>query len=108
MIVIGAFDDLGSVRAALQGVYGVWVNTDGFTVGEQKETWAGIHIFEIAKEIGTVKHYVYSGLDYVLKVCQPLIYQHTFTDLFHGHSWAVTIPSTTVSTLTARLECAIG
>ena len=65
----GAFDDFDAVRAALQGVYGAWVNTDGFTVGEQAEVYAGIRIFEIAKELGTVKHYVWSNLDYCLKVC---------------------------------------
>lgn len=53
----------------MQGVHGVWANTDGFTVGEQKEVWAGIRIFEIAKEIGTVKHYIWSNLDYASKVC---------------------------------------
>ncbi|OCH92374.1 NAD(P)-binding protein [Obba rivulosa] len=66
-VVQGAFDDCPSMYAALRGVYGAFVNTDGFTVGEEKETWAGIRLFEIAKEVGTVRHYVYSGLDYVLK-----------------------------------------
>ena len=54
--------------AAFQGVYGAFVNTDGFTVGEEKETWAGIRLFEIAKEVRTVRHYVYSGLDSALRV----------------------------------------
>ncbi|KAI0701906.1 NAD(P)-binding protein [Cerioporus squamosus] len=65
--VKGAFDDLPSVSRALSGVYGAWVNTDGFTVGEQKEVWAGIRIFELAKQNGAVKHYVWSSLDYSLK-----------------------------------------
>ncbi|KAH9928431.1 NAD(P)-binding protein [Amylocystis lapponica] len=65
--VRGAFDDFGSVHAALQGVYGVWVNTDGFTVGEQKELWTGIRIFEIAKQVGTIRHYVWSSLDNAFK-----------------------------------------
>jgi len=64
---VRAFDDFGSVRAALQGAYGAWVNTDGFTVGEQKEVWVGIRIFEIAKEVETLRHYVWSSLDYALK-----------------------------------------
>ena len=52
----------------MQGVYGAWVNTDGFTVGEAKEVWAGMRIFEIALQAGTVRHYVWSSLDYSLKV----------------------------------------
>ena len=64
----GAFDHLPDVAAALEGAYGAWVNTDGFTVGEQKEIYAGMRIFEIAKMAKTVRHYVYSNLDYALKV----------------------------------------
>lgn len=52
----------------MRGVYGVWANTDGFTVGEEKEVWCGIRLFEIAKEVGSVRHYVWSNLDYVSKV----------------------------------------
>ena len=55
----------------MKGVYGVWANTDGFTVGEQKEIYAGMRIFELAKEIGTVRHYVWSNLDNYLKACWP-------------------------------------
>ncbi|EIW58137.1 NAD-P-binding protein [Trametes versicolor FP-101664 SS1] len=63
----GAFDDLPSVYAALEGVWGAWVNTDGFTVGEVKELFAGMRIFELAKQTGTVRHYVWSNLDYSFK-----------------------------------------
>ncbi|KZT18621.1 NAD-P-binding protein [Neolentinus lepideus HHB14362 ss-1] len=66
-VVKGAFDEFSSVLAAMQGVYGAWVNTDGFTVGEQKELYCGMRIFEIAKQLGTVRHYVWSNLDYSLK-----------------------------------------
>ena len=65
---IGAFDDLPTVLDALQGVWGVWNNTDGFTVGEMKEVYAGIRIFELAKQVKTVRHYVWSNLDYSFKV----------------------------------------
>ncbi|OBZ66191.1 NmrA-like family domain-containing protein 1 [Grifola frondosa] len=58
-------DDFPSVYAALQGVYGAWVNTDGFTIGEAKEVFTGIRIFELAKQAKTVRHYVWSNLDYV-------------------------------------------
>ena len=52
----------------MQGVYGAWVNTDSFTVGEQKEIYLGMRIFEIAKQVKCVRHYIWSNLDYVLKV----------------------------------------
>ena len=65
---VGSFEDFDCVKQALQGAYGAWINTDGFTVGVQKEICIGIHIFEIAKEMGTLKHYIWSNLDYVLKV----------------------------------------
>ena len=53
---------------ALDGVYGVWANTDGFTVGEQKEIHSGLRLYEAALQIGTVKHFVWSNLDYGFKV----------------------------------------
>ncbi|TDL18911.1 NAD-P-binding protein [Rickenella mellea] len=65
--VEGSFMDFPKVAEALKGVYGTWVNTDGFTVGEAKELYAGMRIFELAKQTGTVKHYVWSNLDYVAK-----------------------------------------
>ena len=58
------------MRAALDGVWGVWANTDGFTVGEARETHAGMRIFEIAKSVKSVRHFVWSNLDYALKVRQ--------------------------------------
>jgi len=63
----GSFMNFDEVFAALDGVYGAYINTDGFTVGEQAEIFAGIRIFELAKQIGTLKHYVWSSLDYALK-----------------------------------------
>ena len=65
---VGSFDDFSRVRAALDGVWGVWANTDGFTVGEAKEIHAGMRIFEIAKSVKSVRHFVWSSLDYSLKV----------------------------------------
>ncbi|EIM84014.1 NAD-P-binding protein [Stereum hirsutum FP-91666 SS1] len=60
-------DDLDSVEAALKGVYGAWVNVDSFTVGEMKEMWSGMRIFELAKKLG-VTHYVWSSLEYITKL----------------------------------------
>ena len=64
----GSFEDFESVASAFQGCYAAWVNTDGFTVGEQRELYAGIKIFEVAKATPSLRHYVWSNLDYTLKV----------------------------------------
>ena len=52
----------------MDGVYGAFVNTDSFTIGEQKEIYIGMRIFEIAKQVGTVRQYIWSNLDYVSRV----------------------------------------
>ncbi|KAI0276461.1 NAD-P-binding protein [Russula aff. rugulosa BPL654] len=54
--------------AALDGAYGAWVNIDGFTVGEQREIYAGMRIFELAKQTKSLRHYVWSSLSYCLKM----------------------------------------
>jgi hypothetical protein len=64
----GDTSDLASVAAALDGVYGAWINIDGFTVGEQREIYAGLRIFELAKQTKSLRHYIWSSLDYNLKV----------------------------------------
>jgi len=56
------------VAAALDGAYGAWINIDGFTVGEQREIYAGLRIFELAKQTTSLRHYIWSSLDYNLKV----------------------------------------
>ncbi|KAJ8481830.1 hypothetical protein ONZ51_g5764 [Trametes cubensis] len=66
-IFAGSTDDLSSVLKALDGVYGAFVNTDSFTIGEEKEVYTGMRIFELAKQLGTLQHYVWSGLDYSFK-----------------------------------------
>lgn len=65
----GSVEDLPTVLEALRGVYGAWVNTDSNTLGETRETYLGMRIFELAKAAKTVRHYVWSNLDYVAKVC---------------------------------------
>jgi nucleoside-diphosphate-sugar epimerase len=62
-LVTGGYDD-ASLTAALEGMEYVFVNTDGFAVGQQAETYWGMRIFELARRVG-VKHLVYSGLDYL-------------------------------------------
>ncbi|KAJ6509081.1 NAD-P-binding protein [Mycena vulgaris] len=66
--VKGSFEDLKTVAQALEGAYGVWVNTDGFTVGEIQEIYSGIRIFETAKQVRSLRHYVWSSLPYVSKL----------------------------------------
>ncbi|KAH6677249.1 hypothetical protein B0J14DRAFT_338387 [Halenospora varia] len=67
-LVKGSFMDFDSVEAALQNCYGVFVNTDGFTVKESDEIWAAIRIWEIANTIPTLRHFLWSSIDYYLKL----------------------------------------
>jgi uncharacterized protein YbjT (DUF2867 family) len=73
MVRTGDTSDLTSVAAALDGAYGAWVNIDGFTVGEQREIYAGMRIFELAKQTKSLRHYVWSSLDYILKVSELIL-----------------------------------
>jgi len=73
-LCLGDTSDLASVAAALDGAYGAWVNIDGFTVGEQREIYAGMRIFELAKQTKSLRHYIWSSLDYNLKVSKARIY----------------------------------
>ena len=56
------------MRRAFDGVTAAFVNTNGFAIGEKAELYWGIRIFEIAKEEKTMRHYVWSNLDYALKL----------------------------------------
>lgn len=62
-LIKGGYDDT-SLITALAGQEYVFVNTDGFAIGQQAETYWGIRIFELAGRAG-LKHLVYSGLDYL-------------------------------------------
>ena len=75
----GDLHDIASIAAALKGVHGVFVNTDSWTVSEAQEVFLGIRIFELAKEAGTVRHYVWSSLDNVFKVRMTLLLLAAFT-----------------------------
>ncbi|KAF5694950.1 nitrogen metabolic regulatory protein [Fusarium denticulatum] len=56
--------DTKAFLAAASDVDYVLVNTDGFALGEQAETYWGIRLFELSARAG-VKHFIYSGLDSV-------------------------------------------
>ncbi|KAJ7139177.1 NAD-P-binding protein [Mycena epipterygia] len=60
--VEGSFENFEAVAKALDGAYGVWVNTDGFTVGDVREIYAGMRIFELASRTASLRHYVWSNL----------------------------------------------
>ncbi|KIK55543.1 hypothetical protein GYMLUDRAFT_47764 [Collybiopsis luxurians FD-317 M1] len=64
----GTFDDMDSVAAAYEGCYGVFVNTDTFSVGEKGEIYAGIKMFEQAHRASQMKHFIWSSLDYGSKL----------------------------------------
>ncbi|KIY46084.1 nmrA-family protein [Fistulina hepatica ATCC 64428] len=64
----GDFEDFNSIATAMKGCYGVWVNVDTFVVGAIREVYITTRIFEIAKCIKSLRHWVLSGLDYSLKI----------------------------------------
>lgn len=64
----GSFMDFEAVRSALQGCYGVYVNTDSYTVNEQDELWAGVRVWEIANSVPGLRHFVYASIDYYLEL----------------------------------------
>ncbi|KAE9404537.1 NAD(P)-binding protein [Gymnopus androsaceus JB14] len=64
----GCFDVLDNIAAALEGCYGVFVNTDTWSVGQEKEIYASVKIFEQANRVRQMRHFVWSGLDYGSKL----------------------------------------
>jgi hypothetical protein len=51
----------------MEGVYGVFANTNGFAIGQMREIYWGIRMYEIAAGSG-VKHFVWAGLPYASKL----------------------------------------
>lgn len=62
----GYEDKQVDLHAAFKGVYGAWVNLDGFTIGEKNELFYGVRAYEIAQYHG-VKHYIWASGDYGLR-----------------------------------------
>ncbi|KAI9656581.1 MAG: hypothetical protein M1821_004788 [Bathelium mastoideum] len=50
----------------LLGIDAIFVNTNGFAIGEKSEIYWGIRIYELAYRTG-VRHFIYSSLPYVSK-----------------------------------------
>jgi len=67
-LVAGRADDERDLRVAFNGVTAAFVNTNGFALGEKAETYWGMRIYEIAREEKSMKHFVWSNLDYALKL----------------------------------------
>lgn len=78
-LVQGSQDSQKDLHAAFTGVYGAWVNLDGFTIGEKSELFYGIRAYEIARHHG-VKHYVFANTDYAFR-------KAGWNELYHwGHN----------------------
>jgi hypothetical protein len=66
-LIQGSQDNQADLHNAFRGVYGAWVNLDGFTLGEMKELYFGFRAYEIARH-EKVQHYVWANGDYALKI----------------------------------------
>ncbi|KAL1687240.1 hypothetical protein GGG16DRAFT_105198 [Schizophyllum commune] len=66
--VQGRFDNQRDVAAAMKDCYAVFVNTDTYTVGARKELFSAIKIYEAARQTPTMRHFIWSGLDYGSKL----------------------------------------
>ncbi|KAK0387944.1 hypothetical protein NLU13_4188 [Sarocladium strictum] len=54
------------LRKGLEGCDGLFLNIDGFTVGEKAETFWTMRIYELAVEY-KIKHFIFGNLDYGLR-----------------------------------------
>ncbi|KAJ8075688.1 hypothetical protein PM082_021318 [Marasmius tenuissimus] len=64
----GSFENTSDIIAAYKGCYGVFVNTDTFTIGQEREIYAALQLYEYAHREPGMKHFVWSGLDYASKL----------------------------------------
>jgi len=64
----GSFYDLETMAKAFDGCYGAFVNTDTYTVGEEKEIWSAVQLYTIARRTPSMRHFVWSNLDYGSKL----------------------------------------
>ncbi|CZR52234.1 probable nitrogen metabolic regulation protein nmr [Phialocephala subalpina] len=65
-LIQGQQDNQKDLHRAFHGVYGAYVNTDGFTLGEKAELFYGIRAYEIARH-EKVTHYIWANSDYAVK-----------------------------------------
>lgn len=67
---------------------------------EGDEIWAAMRIYETAKNVPTLKHFVWSGLDYYLKVKSCLAFSALY--YLRSISWETTIRST-LATMSSKI-----
>lgn len=65
-VIKGDTYDEDALVSAFQDIQSVFVNTNGFAIGEKSEIYWSLRIYEIAYWAG-VKHFIYSTLPYVSK-----------------------------------------
>ncbi|RMD43123.1 hypothetical protein DV735_g2052, partial [Chaetothyriales sp. CBS 134920] len=65
-LIEGTQDNQKDLHRAFKGVYGAWVNLDGFVLGEKAETFYALRAYEIARH-EKVQHYIWAAIDYSLK-----------------------------------------
>ncbi|KAJ3887936.1 hypothetical protein GG344DRAFT_80252 [Lentinula edodes] len=82
----GSFENLETVACAMEGCYGVFVNTDTYSVGQQKEIYLAIKMFEQAHRVPLIRHFIWSGLDYEFTDFQPSIDSSPSGDLL---TWSI-------------------
>ncbi|RKL09107.1 hypothetical protein BFJ70_g16723, partial [Fusarium oxysporum] len=74
----GTQDNQEDLHEVFRGVYGAWVNTDGFTLGEKDELFYGFRAYEIARS-ERVQHYVWANIEYAMEAAN-------FDEKYHcGH-----------------------
>jgi hypothetical protein len=74
----GTQDNQEDLHNLLNGVYGAWVNADGFTLVEKDELFYGFRAYEIARS-ERVQHYVWANIEYALSIAD-------FNEEYHcGH-----------------------
>jgi len=96
-LVQGSADNEADLQRVFKGVYGAYVNLDGFTIGEKEEVFWGIRCFEIAQE-HKVKHYVWGNLDYGLKESNWTIHTGHYDGKGRVATFISAFPSTPTST----------
>ncbi|RXW23584.1 hypothetical protein EST38_g2249 [Candolleomyces aberdarensis] len=64
----GSFYDMNAKQLFMSGCYGAFINTETYTVGEEREIWAAIKLYEIARRTPSMRHWIWSNLDYGSKL----------------------------------------
>ncbi|KAK7053086.1 hypothetical protein VNI00_004407 [Paramarasmius palmivorus] len=64
----GSFEDTKDIIEAYKGCYGAFINTDTFSVGLKREIYAAIQLYEYSHREESMRHFIWSGLDYSSKL----------------------------------------